>query len=302
MQNKVSKLIPSIGKVAQVEVKVLTENTSHHGSILAENGLSLLIETKSERGMITRILMDTGKTGVALLNNVKEMSLDLNRVDIVVISHNHHDHTSGLPKVLAKIERRIPIIMHPDVFKQPRYRIDSKSGRLRYIGPPFSVRTLKDAGAILTFSKTPIPISEGVIATGQIPRTTDFERVEGFYVVENGEFKEDQILDDQALVVRMVDDSLIILTGCGHSGIVNTTRYALKLTGARSVRAIIGGFHLIDAKDERIVRTVEKLKGIKPQIVAPMHCTGFKAKMRIAQYLPKAFRELYSGETIRISA
>lgn len=251
--------------------------------------------------VITRILMDTGLTGDPLLKNSREINADLGEVDMIVITHNHYNHSGGLVKILTEMDKQVPVIAHPEVF-YPKYAILPSLGlhKLTYTGPPFTSREVEGKGGLLILSKKPVPIAENVMTTGEIARVSEFEEVKGFYAVKNGEFREDELPDDQALIVKMADDSLAVFTGCGHSGIINTVHHALKLTGAKGVRAIIGGFHLIDATTDRIERTVQELKKIGPSVIAPMHCTGFKAAMKIAEALPEAFKEFYCGDCIEI--
>jgi 7,8-dihydropterin-6-yl-methyl-4-(beta-D-ribofuranosyl)aminobenzene 5'-phosphate synthase len=288
-------------RIESVKIIVLIDNTTHYeGAILAENGLSLLIEAKSKNFSI-RILFDTGLTGHSLIKNSEELKIDLSSIDIIVISHNHYDHTGGLLKVLEKINKPLPIIIHPDALKQ-KYAILPSLGikKLTYTGPPFSWEKIREKGGIIVPSRSPISVAENIMVTGEIPRLTEFEKVEGFYTIENNDFKKDFLPDDQALVLKM-DDSLIVVTGCGHSGIINTLRQGMKIVDAKSIRAVIGGFHLIDASSETIEKTTHELKKLKPEMIIPMHCTGFKAKRKIAEILPMPFKELYCGESIEIT-
>jgi 7,8-dihydropterin-6-yl-methyl-4-(beta-D-ribofuranosyl)aminobenzene 5'-phosphate synthase len=86
------------------------------------------------------------------------------------------------------------------------------------------------------------------------------------------------LLDDQAVVVHVQDKGLVVMTGCGHAGIVNIVRYAQKLTGMNNVYAILGGFHLNGpAFEPLLVQTCDALAAFAPHVIVPTHCTGFRA-------------------------
>ena len=280
-----------------IRITALIDNTTHYeGPIWAENGISLLLEVPE---LDVVVLVDTGITGEALLNNAEVLGIDLSEVKYVFLTHNHYDHTGGLLKLLTHVNSNPLIIAHPEVFS-PKYAILPSLGlnELTYTGPPYSLGELERHAEVI-LSRDPVPLAKDVMTTGEIPRKNDFEIVRGFYKVEGGKFVTDELPDDQALVVRM-RDGLVILLGCGHSGVVNTVARAISLTGEDRIKAIIGGFHLIDASDERIERTVEALKEYNPEILVPMHCTGFRAKSKLASQLRDSFRELYAGESLEI--
>jgi 7,8-dihydropterin-6-yl-methyl-4-(beta-D-ribofuranosyl)aminobenzene 5'-phosphate synthase len=130
-----------------------------------------------------------------------------------------------------------------------------------------------------------------VLVTGEIERTTDFEKgLPHAYLERGGKTEPDRILDDQGLVVHLKGKGLVIITGCAHSGIINTIQFAQKLTEISSVYAIIGGFHLSGPKFESIIpRTLEELKVINPAVICPMHCTGWKATVEIARKMLHQF-------------
>ncbi len=119
-------------------------------------------------------------------------------------------------------------------------------------------------------------------------------RSRGFAIhqaLRNGSWEPDPlILDDQALVVHVDGRGLLVITGCGHAGVVNIVRYARALTGVEHVHAIVGGFHLTGALFEPVVKpTVEALGSLSPDIVLPAHCTGWRAMHELANRLPEAF-------------
>jgi 7,8-dihydropterin-6-yl-methyl-4-(beta-D-ribofuranosyl)aminobenzene 5'-phosphate synthase len=146
-------------------------------------------------------------------------------------------------------------------------------------------------------------LDAAVLITGEIDRTTGFETgFHGHEALRDGQWGPDPlILDDQALIVRLRDRGLVVLSGCGHAGIVNTVRYARRLTGTDEIAAIIGGFHLSGPMFERVIEpTVDALAGLAPSLVMPAHCTGWKAVHRMASRFPEAFVMSTVGTTLSL--
>jgi 7,8-dihydropterin-6-yl-methyl-4-(beta-D-ribofuranosyl)aminobenzene 5'-phosphate synthase len=110
-----------------------------------------------------------------------------------------------------------------------------------------------------------------------VSRETEFERVEGFWTLKDGRFTQDQMIDDQALLVNLRGRGLAIISGCAHSGIVNTVKHATNITGTNRIHALIGGFHLQNADQKRIHATLDQLVRIQPEWLYPCHCTGSRA-------------------------
>ncbi|MFH0729003.1 MAG: MBL fold metallo-hydrolase [Pseudomonadota bacterium] len=99
----------------------------------------------------------------------------------------------------------------------------------------------------------------------------------------------DTFSGEQAVVFHLKGKRLIVLSGCAHAGIVNTVKHARKMTGIEKVHAVIGGFHLVNARPEIIRSTVEDMKAINPDYVVPAHCTGFEATMALMNEMPGRF-------------
>jgi 7,8-dihydropterin-6-yl-methyl-4-(beta-D-ribofuranosyl)aminobenzene 5'-phosphate synthase len=143
--------------------------------------------------------------------------------------------------------------------------------------------------------REPQLLSDQVLLSGEIARRTDYEVMpESMRVERDGEDRHDQLPGEQALVYHLRGKGLVVLTACGHAGVVNTVLHAREVTGVDKVHAVIGGFHLSAAPPERIARTVDDLLGLEPELIVPMHCTGLETI--------DALRERAPGKVIYNSA
>ncbi len=252
--------------------------------LLAEHGLSIHIGLVAEG---KDILLDAGFTKVALPHNLSRLELDPALVDGVVISHGHRDHTAALPDFLRSSGRRLPVVVHPDAFLE-RWFIRSDGSK---IGPrQEKPEEWEGAGAVIVYVEGPYELAPGCLATGPIPRRTDFEKgMARAYYRKDGELVQDPINDDQAVVVNVQEKGLVVISGCAHSGIVNTLLHARSITGVDDVWAIIGGFHLGHATAEEMGRTIVELQAMGPRVVMPAHCTGFAAMRLFAEKMSEEF-------------
>jgi 7,8-dihydropterin-6-yl-methyl-4-(beta-D-ribofuranosyl)aminobenzene 5'-phosphate synthase len=238
-----------------MKLSVLSENTAS-AHFTAEHGLSYFIEYDNKK-----ILFDTGASNL-FLKNAEKMDIDLSQIDSVILSHGHWDHGNGLRYIKEK-----QLICHPEVFNK-RYKKNEKEN----IGLAMSYEEI-NAQFSLTLSKEPINISPKIIFLGEIPFTFGFEERTTSFVLENGEI--DFIRDDSALAI-IINNELVIVSGCAHSGICNITEYAKDLTGIKKIKAVIGGFHL-KHQNYQTKKTVDYLKDNNVQHVLPSHCTELPA-------------------------
>lgn len=244
------------------------------GSLLSEHGLSLLIETDAGR----KVLLDTASTERAFANNLQCLGLKPSDLDAVFISHGHYDHLGALPLFLRE---GVPCHTHPLTFKGERYY--SSSGHRRYIGAPKELlRMLEDHPPIC--SSQPHELVPGVRTTGEVLRSTSFEVPEHFVIERDGNSSPDLIMEEQGLCVS-TDHGTVVLTGCGHAGIVNIVSQ-VRSQGDEDIRMVMGGFHLVGSSPEVLQRTVEGLHRLGVENVAPMHCTGFPATKLFADSFP----------------
>lgn len=259
-------------------------------TLLAEHGFSALVTV--QRGERThRILFDTGFTPDGMMENMRRLSLSAKDIEVLVLSHGHSDHTTGLSGMVRGLGRtNLPVIIHPEFWTQRRIVIP---GRDPFEIPSTSRSALEGAGFQITEDRAPSFLFEGsVLVTGEVDRTTEFEK--GFAVhqaLRDGEWQPDPlILDDQAMIMHVKDKGLVVITGCGHAGVVNILRYAKKLTGVEQIHAVVGGFHLSGVLFEPIIGpTCDALAELSPRYLVPAHCTGWKAQHAMAVRFPEQF-------------
>ncbi len=259
-------------------------------SPLAEHGFSVLV-TVTKAGREHRILFDAGMTPGGLAENMRRLQLSPKDIETVVLSHGHFDHTTGLDGFVKSLGRaNLPAIIHPEFWSRRRILIP---GRDPFEIPSTSRPGLLGAGFEIIEDRQPSFLFEGsVLITGEVDRTTEFEK--GFPIHQafrDGAWQPDPlILDDQALVVNVRDKGLVVLTGCGHAGIVNILRYACKLTGIDRIHFAMGGLHLNGPVFEPMIPAVcSALTGISPQYIVPAHCTGWKAVHAISARFPGVY-------------
>ena len=272
-------------------------------SVLSEHGFSAVVRTMRD-GKTGTLLFDFGFSEEGAAYNASILDTDLSRVDAVVLSHGHNDHTGGFDKLSAMMGgRNIPFVVHPAVFRSPRYL--KMPGDMKIFFSPLDRKQIAASGLRLVESTTPYPLLEdAVLYLGEIPRKTDFEK--GFPIAhyqEDGKEKWDPIEDDTSIVMRLKNKGLVVLSGCAHAGIVNTVQYAKEVTGIDKVHVIMGGFHLSGSLFEAIIgRTIDELKKLDPDYLIPCHCTGRKAVMEIEKAMPDKFIMNMAGTRMTFAA
>jgi 7,8-dihydropterin-6-yl-methyl-4-(beta-D-ribofuranosyl)aminobenzene 5'-phosphate synthase len=256
----------------------------------AEHGYSVLVEVV-KAGETHRILFDAGVTPDGLIGNLDRLQISPESFEAIVLSHGHFDHVTGLDGLMRRLGRTdLPVLIHPEFWTRRRIELP---GREPFELPATSRAALEGVGFRIVEDRRPSFLLDGsVLITGEVDRTTDFET--GFPIHQA--FRDERwepdplILDDQALIAHVEGKGLVVLTGCGHSGIVNIVRYAKKLTGLPHVYAVVGGFHLTGGLFERVIpSTIDALRAEAPEVVVPGHCTGWKAVHRLAATMPDAF-------------
>jgi len=292
-----------IGKVDKLMIYVLAEDYAGYNSpFWAQHGISFLIEIKSGH-MRRRILFDTGSYAEPILFNMKLLSIEPKTVDMIVLSHSHFDHTGGLLGLMKEINKEIPIFAHPEIFKisfalEPEFI---------YAGiPPLrggSKEAIEELGGIWILTREPIRLVPGVFTLGEIAEDekVEFEKSQtlGLYTLKDGKIVPDSINDEIGLAIN-TEKGLVIIGGCSHPGIVSMVKKAMKISGIKKVYAVVGGFHLINANEERINNTVNALKRLGIKKVYTGHCTGLRAENMFLKKFGNNFEKLHAGKVIAI--
>ncbi|MEW6264515.1 MAG: MBL fold metallo-hydrolase [Thermodesulfobacteriota bacterium] len=273
----------------QVKVTILVDNQAG-GGLTAEHGLSLWIETEGRR-----ILFDTGRGG-ALESNARALGLALDEVDILVLSHGHHDHTGGIPQVLRQA-RKIDVYCHPGI-TQFRYTIKKRIPRPSHMPRESRSAIEKLPAQSLHWVTQEVSLSERIGLTGPIARETNFEDTGGPFFLDQLGRRADPIEDDLALWIR-TDRGVIVFVGCSHAGLVNTLNLVRRLSQGLRIRAILGGFHLLNASRERLDQTITALRLFEPEMVIPGHCTGKTAVAVLRNALGELVSPGASGMTFQ---
>jgi 7,8-dihydropterin-6-yl-methyl-4-(beta-D-ribofuranosyl)aminobenzene 5'-phosphate synthase len=268
---------------------------------IAEHGFSVLIKVK-QGSKEAQVLFDAGVSRRGLLYNIDALEINLPDVQAIILSHGHPDHAMGLPGVVDRLgTRNMPLVLHPDAYLERKLVLPT-GDEIRVPAPNVAdfrrenIEIIEEVGPSMV-------VDEMILVSGEIARTTGFEQ--GFpihYAQRHDSWEPDPlIMDDQCAIINVRDEGLVIITGCGHSGIINTIRNAQAITGIDKVYAVIGGFHLTGALFEPIIpATIAAFKEIKPRYVMPGHCTGWSATHQIARAMPEAYIPNSVGTTLML--
>lgn len=287
------------GTLNALTVTMLIEDYSGYDEgFLAQHGISFLLEAETAKGS-KKILFDAGQSADPILHNMKMLGKDPSAIDLVVLSHCHSDHTGGLVGMLEAIGRkRVPVIAHPAIYRsnfvlKPAFKSFAME-------PSNSAALIESAGGEILLVSEPFALAPGIVTTGEITDKIDFEAnpTLAMLTLNDGKTVEDRMPDDLSLVF-VLDEGLVIVTGCSHAGVISIIETAVRMTGVERVAAVIGGFHLIDADDARIEATVKKLADYTIGKIYTGHCTGLKAEAGLQQAFGKKFKKTHTGITIK---
>jgi 7,8-dihydropterin-6-yl-methyl-4-(beta-D-ribofuranosyl)aminobenzene 5'-phosphate synthase len=292
---------PLLG-AGRVATKQFTDGETVAG-LRAEHGFSALVTVRTGNTSST-LLFDTGTSPDALAVNAERLGIDVGGLQAVVLSHGHFDHAGGF-EGLARLRGRsgLPLTVHPAVWT--RRRLQLPGGQTLEM-PTLSRGALEREGFAVIERRQPSLLAGGILITGEVDRVTEFEH--GMPPQHqawdgHGWQHDPTVIDDQALVINVRGRGLVVVTGCGHAGVVNIVRHAMRLTGVSRLLAVIGGFHLSGPAFEPVIApTVAALTELAPELIVPGHCTGWRAQHTLAATLPNAWVQNSVGTAYTLSA
>jgi 7,8-dihydropterin-6-yl-methyl-4-(beta-D-ribofuranosyl)aminobenzene 5'-phosphate synthase len=270
--------------------------------LVAEHGFAALL-TVRRAGREHRILFDTGGSPDGLTENMRRLDLDPGSIEAIVCSHGHFDHTTGLDGLIRALggTAGLPVLIHPHFWRQRRVLVP---GHDPVEIPSTSRAALTGAGFTIIEEQQPSFLLDGsVLVTGEVPRVTGYEP--GFPAQQSfldGAWEPDPlVLDEQAIIMNVAGKGLLVLTGCGHAGVVNIARYASRLTGGEPLHALLGGFHLNGPVFEPLIpRVLDDLAAMNPGLLVPAHCTGWTAQLAMANRFGRACLPSTVGTTFQL--
>lgn len=277
------------------KITTLIENniSKSEQELYTEHGLSMYIEADGKN-----ILFDTGQTG-NFLKNSRKLNIDINKLDSVILSHGHYDHTGGLETLVDNIKHPIKLTVG-DGFFDEKYKLTDDGKALKYIGNSFNKSFIHSRGIHIEYISTDVfYLSENIMIFTNFNRNSGFETLnEKFFVKRNNILELDDFKDEIVLALK-VEKGLFIILGCSHVGVVNILETIAQRTGM-NIYGILGGTHLVDADKNKLKKTIEYFQQKNIQQIGVAHCTGEQACEVLKSTFNIKFFNNNTGNTIEL--
>ncbi|MHA1264280.1 MAG: MBL fold metallo-hydrolase [Candidatus Helarchaeota archaeon] len=284
---------------------------------VAEHGLAMAIEADG-----LQILYDFGGLAQTVLKNLQILRIDPSKFQKAVLSHGHFDHFGSMMKLLPLLGQGKEIIVAPEVYNQKlgflgkigevvdaktlqeNYRTFKREGKVVEL-PSLKQNLIKNLVSgneqLLTETQKPVNLAPGLWTSGQIEIFDQGELTNNLFLKINKKtIQEDTFRDEIAIYAKVKGKGLVILTGCGHTGIMNTIKYGQKISGIDKIHAVIGGFHLLWSSNKHLEKVVHFFTKLAPEIISGMHCTGFPFNAKLWETYPQAFAQGVVGTIFQL--
>ena len=307
-------------KINGVTVEPLPRSSDYRRTLHNEWGLSLWLESQ-RAGEERSLLLDYGYSPAVLFNNMELVGVDPRKLNALIVSHGHYDHFGGLLGFLDKYGA----MLRPDIKLYAGgednfcRRLTGRPGQLSDSGT-LDKRELAARKVTTVLADKPVVIAEQAFTTGKIQRRS-IERVLPNTHVEfgvkdgagcdvgqympatfDGKIVPDEHIHEHATCFNVKGKGLVVISSCGHVGIVNSVRQAQEVSGVEKVHAIVGGFHLGPAPNDYLTQVVSEIKKLKPDVLIPMHCSGLNFVQEARAQMPENVLVTTTGSRIVFGA
>ncbi|CAH2213033.1 MBL fold metallo-hydrolase [Tepidibacter aestuarii] len=276
-----------------LKITTLIENNLGDNPLLCnEHGLSMYIEVDG-----VRILFDTGQSG-DFIKNVEKLNINLNKLDYVILSHGHYDHSGGFKKLLEKVKSSFKLIVGNSFFDK-KYKL-IHGGEYKFNGNSFDKAYVKSHGThIENVSSDVFNINDDIIVFSNFLRSNNFENLNpNFYIKHNDMYELDDFSDEIVLAIK-TNRGLFVVLGCAHIGVVNILETISKRINM-NIYGIVGGTHLVDADEIRLNKTIAYFKEKNIQLIGVSHCTGENAEKKLKEIFNNSFFNNNTGNSFEV--
>jgi 7,8-dihydropterin-6-yl-methyl-4-(beta-D-ribofuranosyl)aminobenzene 5'-phosphate synthase len=314
-------------KGVKIERSPLHSPASYRRAVHNEWGLSLWLESQRATEQRT-VMLDFGYTPTALLNNLEVVGADPKRVEALIVSHGHYDHFGGLIGFLDKFRNDLPTDITLYAGGEDNFctrHLVSGGGQDRGAAGQLSEwgtldrRELAKRNVKTVLAENPVVIGHafttGRIERRTIERVTSGARVE--YAIKDGlgcnaahfaptdqlgKIVTDEHHHEHATCFHVKDRGLVVLSSCGHVGIVNSAKQAQEVSGVQKVHALVGGFHLGASPDGYVRQVIGEIKALDPDVIVPMHCSGDNFARAVRETMPDKLIQPATGARLTFGA